>query len=480
MTALLAVDVLLPLAYLRPTLRLTGGRRLARIAAAGLAAAGVLQGLATALSRLEWTNPNDMQKDKIKPTQEGRIAVHIPVSREPLKLLELCFASVASECRSADAVIVVVNNFSEDGHPAAVRALLDRLLPHATLLVAQKLPGAKAAALNLALQATGEMDAIVVVDADFTLNPGFFDDLRARLPEHWDALQYAADFDEGQSHLSRTAAADQRWFWYRHVPARAIRGDPSLFGSLTVVRPAVLRQVGEWDERSITEDSALALALALAHADVRLLDIIAARGTVPSTFASLSRQRLRWTYGPVSQLRRYPKAIFRLGVVNGPLRGYVQALANCGLIVREILAPVLLLSPMTTLARVPTAILATALTSTVLSETLEFRERARFGNIREATSVQLLTNALGPARATASLSALLNLPIEWHPARLVLPEDLATIVEHAMWALIYAVLSAFIIIKRRSQSQILLPPMLGLVLTRTNALIWATQYTQRN
>jgi hypothetical protein len=76
-------------------------------------------------------------------------------------------------------------------------------------------------------------------------------------------------------------------------------------GTLSVIRRRALEEVGGWAEWCATEDSELAVRLHAAGHSSIYLDACFGRGLIPETFAGYKRQRFRWTFSPVQELRRH-------------------------------------------------------------------------------------------------------------------------------------------------------------------------------
>ncbi|HKY14811.1 MAG TPA: glycosyltransferase, partial [Microthrixaceae bacterium] len=69
----------------------------------------------------------------------------------------------------------------------------------------------------------------------------------------------------------------------------------------------VLDQVGGWAEWCLTEDSELSVRIhAAGYSSVYMTEPMG-RGLIPETFGAYRRQRFRWTYGPIQELRAHWK-----------------------------------------------------------------------------------------------------------------------------------------------------------------------------
>ena len=76
-------------------------------------------------------------------------------------------------------------------------------------------------------------------------------------------------------------------------------------GTLSLIRKQALHDAGGWAEWCLTEDSELAVRVHAVGYDSVYLTEKYGRGLIPETFEAYRKQRFRWTYGPVQELRRH-------------------------------------------------------------------------------------------------------------------------------------------------------------------------------
>jgi hypothetical protein len=76
-------------------------------------------------------------------------------------------------------------------------------------------------------------------------------------------------------------------------------------GTMCMIRRRALEEAGGWAEWCVTEDSELAPRIhALGYSSV-YVNAVFGRGLIPDTFAGYKKQRFRWTFGPVQELKRH-------------------------------------------------------------------------------------------------------------------------------------------------------------------------------
>ena len=89
-----------------------------------------------------------------------------------------------------------------------------------------------------------------------------------------------------------------RWSWNE-------RGAAIPVGTMSLIRRRALEEAGGWSEWCLTEDSELAPRIhARGYSSVYVGETFG-RGLIPETFAGYAKQRRRWTYGPIQELKRH-------------------------------------------------------------------------------------------------------------------------------------------------------------------------------
>ncbi len=86
---------------------------------------------------------------------------------------------------------------------------------------------------------------------------------------------------------------------------------------MTLVRRAVLEEVGGWSEWCITEDAELGLMIFRAGHEALYIPRSYGRGVMPDSFADYKSQRFRWAYGAMQIMRHHAADL--LGLVRSRL-----------------------------------------------------------------------------------------------------------------------------------------------------------------
>jgi hypothetical protein len=199
-------------------------------------------------------------------------------------------------------------------------------------------------------------------------------------------------------------------------------------GTMSVIRRAALEDAGGWAEWCLTEDSELAIRVhALGYRSVYLREPLG-RGLIPETFDGYRRQRFRWTYGPVQELRRHWRSFLPCRFGGKPAFTREQRVhhANHGLDVamvglRFLSWPLALVAAASLLVHhervaIPFDlwVAATALLlSGVVIRWLQYC-RVTGASVREALGAVVAYQALSHAIAIASLRAVFGLSASWH------------------------------------------------------------------
>lgn len=242
------------------------------------------------------------------------VTVLIPAHNEELSL-PATIASLQSQSRPPDRVIVVADNCTDSTVPLALQAGVDVV---ESVDNTKKKAGALNQALKKLLPQQGDNDVVMVMDADTRLDDGFLEAAVTRFTNDRALMAIGGLFYGEQGH--GLLGLFQRNEYLRY--AREIRRRRGrvfvLTGTASMFRPAALRTVAEnrgkllpgrsgdvYDTAALTEDNELTIALKFLGA----LMISPAQCTVVTelmpTWRTLWAQRLRWQRGALENLGAY-------------------------------------------------------------------------------------------------------------------------------------------------------------------------------
>lgn len=194
--------------------------------------------------------------------------------------------------------------------------------------------GGKGPALQWLLQrlwARGDPhDAVVIVDADTIVRPGFLSVAAAALADGAQVVQgyYAVrDADVSSTAAFRAAALAARHY-LRPLGRTSLGGSCGLFGNGMVFAADVLRD-RTWS-RHLTEDNELQLDLLIDGTKVAFAPTAVVEAEMPHTLEAARSQNERWERGRLDLVRRYVPTLVRLTLTGGPAgrAAYVDAAAD--------------------------------------------------------------------------------------------------------------------------------------------------------
>ncbi|MEO5866003.1 MAG: glycosyltransferase family 2 protein [Sphingomonas sp.] len=244
------------------------------------------------------------------PTSLPFVSVHVAIHDEPADLVIATLEALARSDYPAFEVIVVDNNTPDPATWIPVSKRVGSLGERFRFYHFDGVEGAKAGALNLALELSDPGTAYVaIVDADYQVASDFIVTAVAACGPTVQFVQFP------QAYRCATGADDvvsELSAYFAIFPRAANRTQASLLtGTLSMISIEALRQVGGWPTRSITEDAELGLLLWSAGARGRYIDREAGHGLLPMDLAGLRLQRIRWVTGNIQTLIGGRQALLR-------------------------------------------------------------------------------------------------------------------------------------------------------------------------
>ena len=258
------------------------------------------------LCRYEWRRP----RAPLQPSSRSgypKVSLHVPICSEPPDIVIATLEALARmEYRNFE-VLVIDNNTHNEWlwRPVEHWCRADARFRFFHL---DSCPGAKAGALNFALRQTDPDAAIIgLIDSDYQAQPtflsalvGYFEDPQVGF------VQSPHDYREWEHSLyQRMCYWEYRVFFSTTMTSWNERGAAITVGTMALIRRQALQEAGGWSEWCLTEDSELAPRIhALGYTSVYVGETFG-RGLIPETFAGYAKQRRRWTYGPIQELKRH-------------------------------------------------------------------------------------------------------------------------------------------------------------------------------
>ena len=237
-----------------------------------------------------------------------KVSLHVPAYSEPPEVVTATLDALSRLQYPNFEVLVIDNNTKDPNLWRPVEAHCRRLGERFRFFHVDRLPGAKAGALNFALKQTAlDAELVGVIDADYHAEPdflaalvGYFDDPRMGF------VQTPHDYRDWEtSPYMRMCYWEYRTFFKTAMPSLNERNADITVGTMCLIRRIALEEAGGWAEWCNTEDSELAIRIhALGYTSVYLTTTFG-RGLIPETFAGYKRQRFRWVVGPVQELKHH-------------------------------------------------------------------------------------------------------------------------------------------------------------------------------
>lgn len=254
------------------------------------------------------------------------VCVQVACYAEPPAMVIATLDAIANLRYPNFEVIVIDNNTKDPALWRPVELHCKQLGDRFRFVHVDSLAGAKAGALNYASTQIGtDADVIAIVDADYVVESDFL--------ERWTPV-----FEDPKIGFVQTTHEYRDWqhsgflsrFYPGYVSAHKLMF-PSLtlfdaeftVGTMCMVRRSALEEVGGWAEWCQTEDSELAVRLhAKGYRGFYFADA-SGKGLIPDTLDAMRKQRFRWSYGPIQQLKRHWRLYFGLSNQTGKL-SFVQ------------------------------------------------------------------------------------------------------------------------------------------------------------
>lgn len=158
-----------------------------------------------------------------------------------------------------------------------------------------------------------EAKYLIVFDADMNPVPDFVEELVAAMEQHPKAAfiqtpQYYSNFEDNR--VARAAGLQQAIFYEYICEGKSLRDSMFCCGTNVILRLEALRDVGGFDETSVTEDFATSLKFHLNGWESLYINRVGAFGMGPESLEGYFKQQFRWARGTVGILRTLPSRMF--------------------------------------------------------------------------------------------------------------------------------------------------------------------------
>ena len=259
-----------------------------------------------ALFRRSWLRPRLPVQGA--PGAYPRISIHVPTHAEPPAVVISTLDALAALEYPNFEVLVIDNNTADPELWEPLREHCSSLGTRFRFLHVEGIAGAKAGALNWAAPYVDpQAELIGVVDADYHVSPDWLTKTVGHFAEARVGFVQAP-----HAYREHTGSRFRRWanweytvFFTTGMVALNEHNAGLTVGTMSLIRRRALEEAGGWAEWCLTEDSELAIRIHALGYDGVYLSEPCGWGLIPDTFAAYRKQRFRWTYGPVQELRRH-------------------------------------------------------------------------------------------------------------------------------------------------------------------------------
>lgn len=236
-----------------------------------------------------------------------KVTVLVAAHNEEKVVAHILVALMAVSYPEDKLLVIPVNDRSTDG----TREIIDRFV---TAYPGRIRPfhrtggkGGKAAALRDAMELV-ETEAILIFDADYIPGSGLIKQLVAPFfdPEVGGVMGRVVPLNVGTNLLTRLLDLERAGGYQVDQQARMnLRLVPQHGGTVAGVRLSALREIGGWNDSSLTEDTDLTFRLLLAGWKTVYQNRSECYEEVPETWAVRIRQIMRWAKGHNQALGNY-------------------------------------------------------------------------------------------------------------------------------------------------------------------------------
>jgi cellulose synthase/poly-beta-1,6-N-acetylglucosamine synthase-like glycosyltransferase len=332
------------------------------------------------------------------------ISIHLACYDEPPEIVNAAIDAIATLDYPDFELIVLDNNTPDSARWLPVQHHVDTMPAHYRFYHFDRVTGAKAGALNIAMTLMStKAQYVAIIDADYCVERDFLlRAISAISQSNADFAQFPQAYRNGGA---APAVCDELGSYFQSVaPSSNPTESMLLTGTLSVISTKCLKAVGGWPTHSITEDAELGLRLYEMGARGVFVDHMVGRGMLPCDIAGLRLQRARWVGGNAQVLR---SALFRGGLsFNSRSRSVVCQLTAW---VSFIAIPALTLA-MNALVPLPSLLVAIA-TATLIFEAMVISGQAYLASGGQFKKGGAFFIARGALLWTAALSWV---PVLWN------------------------------------------------------------------
>ena len=245
-----------------------------------------------------------------KITTFPKFSIIIPTKNEET-VIQRCLDSVLNVDYPKDKMQIIVVDGKSSDKTLKICSEFSEQYPENIQVLCEKTVKGKPAALNLALpyvngEIVGVFDADSIPESDVLSKvASYFTNKKVM------ALQgRTTSINEKNNALTRVIATEEKaWFQALLSGREKMQLFVPLTGSCQFVRSNIVKELGGWDENSLTEDVEFALRLVEKKHIIKYAPDVCSGQETPNNLASLVRQRVRWYRGYMETALKYGRLL---------------------------------------------------------------------------------------------------------------------------------------------------------------------------
>ncbi len=242
-----------------------------------------------------------------------KFSIIVPTKNEE-SVIRRCLDGILNMDYPKDKMQIIVVDGKSVDNTFKICSEFEERYPENIKVICEKTVKGKPAALNLALQyVNGEI--IGTFDADSLPEK----DVLTKVASHLSDKKLVAvqgrttSSNEKTNALTRVIAMEEKaWFQALLTGREKLQLFIPLNGTCQFVRTSIVKELGGWDENSLTEDVELALRLVEKKHLVKYAPDVCSGQETPSTIRPLFKQRVRWYRGYMETAIKYGRLLDNL------------------------------------------------------------------------------------------------------------------------------------------------------------------------
>lgn len=244
-----------------------------------------------------------------------KVSLHIPVRSEPPSMVKVTLHNLSKLDWPNFEILVIDNGTQRPDLWQPVKRYCQKLGSRFKFFYLPNISGFKAGALNFALSRTAsDAEIIGVIDSDYRVKKDF---LKKTVPYFSDPdvaiVQTPQDYRRFRHSRYLTGCFYAYRYFFANIMNSANHDNAASFmGTMGLIRKDVLKKIGQWDKRIITEDIEIGIPIHCRDYKSIYIDHSFGKGFIPDEFRSFKKQRYRWCFGNVQVFKKHFRKLLPL------------------------------------------------------------------------------------------------------------------------------------------------------------------------